>query len=249
MFVSADFLGIQFGVDDKIAKFFVDRQPPVNNLYWKDKLLYLRSQPGWLFIPLIVDLLFKLGIGREQLLSEAFIGLMENIGHISAEEELKIITKEEALKKLIQLVEGNCKSELFYNQLVDYMRGLPHNSFAKLATPYKALHRGDAFLFAICSLEFNQDLQEKIVQYWFALISSLLLLDDAEDIEIDKLANDENAFIESGLNKKGVEDLKQMIMKHIQMISLLNRTMATKLDKSYKDLLNKPHIQQLLNSQ
>jgi hypothetical protein len=56
MFVSAGFLGIQYGVDDKIGKFFVDRDPPAENLYWKDKLMYLRVEPGWLFIPLIVEL-------------------------------------------------------------------------------------------------------------------------------------------------------------------------------------------------
>ena len=71
MFISTDFLAIKFGVDDAIARFFVDREPPANNLYWKDKLLYLRPAPGYLFIPLIVDLLFKIGIERQQLLVQA----------------------------------------------------------------------------------------------------------------------------------------------------------------------------------
>ena len=36
MFVSADFLIIQYGVHDEIANFFVDREPPENNLYWNN---------------------------------------------------------------------------------------------------------------------------------------------------------------------------------------------------------------------
>ncbi len=56
MFISTGYLGIQYGVDNNIAKFFVDREPPANNLYWKDKYLYLRPSPGYLFIPLIVDI-------------------------------------------------------------------------------------------------------------------------------------------------------------------------------------------------
>jgi hypothetical protein len=48
MFVSSNFLAIHYGVNDTIAKFFVDREPPINNLYWKDKLLYLRHE--WLLI-------------------------------------------------------------------------------------------------------------------------------------------------------------------------------------------------------
>ena len=80
------------------------------------------------------------------------------------------------------------------------------------------------------------------------LISTLLLLDDAEDIEIDKVTNDENAFIESGLTGKGIERSKAIgKRKYSNDFSSLNRPMATKLDKRYKELLNKPHIQQLIN--
>lgn len=100
MFISADFLGITYGVDDKIARFFADREPPLDNLYWKGKLLYLRPSPGYLFIPLIVDLLFKLGIDRNQLLSNEFVSTMEMTGHISALEETGQITKAEAIKKM-----------------------------------------------------------------------------------------------------------------------------------------------------
>ena len=39
MFISSAYLSINYGVDDKIATFFVDREPPVNNLYWTGKLI------------------------------------------------------------------------------------------------------------------------------------------------------------------------------------------------------------------
>lgn len=247
MFVSASFLGINYGVDDKIGKFFVDREPPKNNLYWKDKLLYLRLEAGWLFIPLIVDLLYKIGIEREQLLSEEFVGLMEQIGHISAEEELKLISKEEALNKCIDLVKEDHKNENYYNNLLDFMKGGTGYSFSKLSTPYKALHRGDAFLFSICALKFDDSLQNKIVETWFTLISTLLLLDDAEDLEEDKKNGNENAFIESGLTKEGIEEIKAFVAKNLRYISAINRPMALKLDRGYKQLLDKPYIQKLLN--
>ncbi len=109
MFISANFLAINYGVDDAISRYFVDRQPPANNLYWHQKLMYLRAEPGWLFIPLIVDLLYKAGVDKKQLLSEEFVGLMEQIGHISAEEELRHITKEDALNKYLDLVKSKRK--------------------------------------------------------------------------------------------------------------------------------------------
>src|SRR5438045_9553131 len=103
MFVSTNALTIYYGVDDKIAQFFVDREPPKDNLYWKDKLLYLRLEPGYIFIPLIVDILYKLGIERAQLLSDKFIDLMEAMGHISALEESKKIDHSETITEAKKL--------------------------------------------------------------------------------------------------------------------------------------------------
>lgn len=247
MFVSANYLGINYGVDDRIARFFVDREPPKDNLYWKDKLMYLRLEPGWLFIPLMVDILYKLGIEREQLLSEEFVTLMEKIGNISAQEELKMISSDEAVAKYVELVGNKCKNTSFYNNLVDFMKGGTSNTFINIPTPFKALHRGDAFLFSLCALNFDDTIQEKIVEHWFALISTLLLLDDAEDIEIDKSSGDENAFLETGFTTDGLDKLKEMVKKNLQMISALNRPMALKLDQKYKSLSTNPHLQQFLN--
>src|SRR4051794_25269752 len=99
MFISADYLSIGYGVGNAIARFFVDREPPADNLYWKGKLLYLRPTPGYLFIPLIVDLLYKLNISKQQLMSEEFVSTMERIGHISALEETNQITSAEAVQQ------------------------------------------------------------------------------------------------------------------------------------------------------
>lgn len=247
MFVSADFLAIQYGVDDKIARFFADREPPVDNLYWKGKSLYLRFETGWIFIPLIVDLLFKCGISREQLLSEKFIGLMEKIGHISALEETKQVSANEALEQCIELVKYDFENASYFKNLVNFMQGETINPFAKLASPFKALHRGDLFLFSLCALKFDDSLQEKLVSYWFALISILLLLDDADDMEQDKISGDPNAFLESGLTKEGINSIVEMVQNNLNHISTLNKTMALKLDKGYIALTKLPHIIQLLN--
>ncbi len=247
MFVSANSLAINYGLDEAIAKFFVDRQPPANNLYWNNKLLYLRPEPGYLFIPLMVDLLYKSGIDTKHLLSEKFVGLMEQIGHVGAEEELKIITADEAMEKYIGLANHQCVNERYFNDLVAFIKGETDNVFAKAATPYKALHRGDAFLFSLCALHFDDTLQSAIVKYWFALISTLLLLDDAEDIEIDSASGDLNAFLESGLNREGIDNIRNMVRDNLRLISTINKSMANTLDKKYMALAAKPHIQQLLN--
>lgn len=247
MFISSGFLGIQYGVDDKIAKFFTDREPPKDNLYWKDKLMYLRPEPGWLFIPLIVDLLYKCGIDRAQLLSPRFVELMEAIGHISALEESRQITHQQATDACIDLVHNNHSNQLYLQHLIDFFNGGNNNPFTPLAVPYKALHRGDYFLFSLCALEFDIQQETTLVKYWFALISTLLLLDDADDLLEDQKTGDANAFIESGMDKKGIENIIDLVKQNLQLIKGLNRSMASKLDSGFVSLQKLPHIQQLLN--
>ncbi|MCY7421902.1 MAG: hypothetical protein LH478_09195 [Chitinophagaceae bacterium] len=247
MFISSGFLSIQYGVDDKIAKFFTDREPPPNNLYWKDKLMYLRPEPGWLFIPLIVDLLYKCGIDREQLLSAKFVGLLEDIGHISAMEETQQINHGQAIEACMNLVKNDHTNELYLQHLIDFIKGGTNNPFSAMATPFKALHRGDYFLFALCALQFDAALQTKLIQHWFALISTLLLLDDADDLSDDINNADANAFVESGMQKEGIDRIKELVSSNLKLIGTINRSMAAKLDQGFVSLQKLPHINQLLN--
>ena len=239
MFISTSFLEINYGVDGKIAQFFVDREPPADNLYWHGKLLYLRPAPGYLFIPLIVDLLYKLGIDRSQLLSEEFAATMEQVGHISALEETKQISDEEAIKKCGELVKNTCRNKDWYNNLVDYLNGMSSNFFTALSVPFKALQRGDLFLFAVCALQFPKELYEKIAEQWFALISTLLLLDDAEDIKADKETGDENAFLESGMTAEGFKKVEELVNSSLTKIGSLNPAMAMQLKMQYKEYVEK----------
>ncbi len=247
MFISSDFLGIEYGVDDTIGRFYVDREPPVNNLYWHKKLLYLGREPGWLFIPLIADLFYRSGITRNQLISDDFVLLMEAIGHLSALEETQQATHQQTIDACTKLVEGKCKSQTYFSHLTDYINGGTNNPFAQFTMPYKALHRGDYFLFSICALVCTDGLAEKLVKNWFALIGTLLLLDDAEDIKRDQQSGDLNAFVESGMDKKGVEDILKMVKENLAVIRQVSRPMARKLDDSLIKLLEIPLINSFLN--
>ncbi|TDH18306.1 hypothetical protein EXU57_23925 [Segetibacter sp. 3557_3] len=247
MFVSANFLAINYGVDDTIAKFFTDRQPPANNLYWKDKLMYLRPEIGWLFIPLIVDLLYKSGIPREHLLSEDYVAAMEHIGHISAREEIGEISPQEAVVLATDFVSQKATDEGFLADIVDFVRDGTNNRFKSLSLPFKALHRGDLFLFSLVVLPIQDELEFYVLKCWFALISTLLLLDDADDLELDKANGHENAFIQSGLDQEGVNKIKTLVKTNLAFIAELNRPMASTLDKKFVALSKRPEIFELLN--
>ncbi len=247
MFVSTDFLAINYGVDNTIAKYFVDREPPVNNLYWHEKLLYLRPSPGYLFIPLIVDLLFKIGIDKQQLLSEDFIHIMEQIGHISALEEIKQITPAEAIEKCTEVIKSVNKNAYWVARLHEYFKKTPNTMLMNETTPFKALHRGDVFLFSIASLDFPESLSQTIAQVWFALISTLLVLDDGDDLQSDIKTGEENSFIESGMKLAGWIKIHEMIEHNLEIIKTYNKTMAGELYKNHQKLAALPHIFAIIN--
>jgi hypothetical protein len=245
MFISSDFLGIQYGVNDKIARFFADREPPAGNLYWKDKLLYLRPEVGYLFIPLIADLLYKSGLSRDEILHEDFVSLMEKTGHIAALEEAKKIDHAEAIKLCIAESE-KAKNRKWHENVSAFFTGTEH-SMHKLRTPFAALHRGDYFLFSLSALSFDETSHEQIVSIWFALITTLLLLDDAEDVEVDKAAGEENAFLQSGMTTEGLAKIKQLVKASLQKIASINRVMANKIDSTYINVVAQPHISKMIN--
>jgi hypothetical protein len=246
MFLSAGYLAIQYGVDDEIAKFFVDREPPAGNLYWKDKLLYLRFETGYIFIPLIVDLLFKLGVDKKELLCDPFVGLMEDIGHVSALEEANQINKHEALNQCALLAQKAAVNTGYLKVVNEYFLESGDHPFRGFETGFKALHRGDVFLYSLAALHLSPNQYNTVVQYWFALISTLLLLDDAHDIKADELNNDHNAFLEVGLTKDGILQLQALVQRNLQLLQQVNRPLALKLDKQVIDLFQ-THFQQLLN--
>lgn len=248
MFISTKHLVNKYGVDETIARFFVDREPPRDNLYWHGKLLYLRpSLPGYLFIPLIIDLLHRLGLQKQALLADEFITVMEQVGHISALEEIGKISMAEAIEKCQELTEANAANKVWLDNVTNFFRSNKGNIFGKLTTPFKSLHRGDVFLFSLTTLKFPVSLFNTVVEQWFALISTCLLIDDAQDIESDMETGDDNAFLESGLNLAGLQNITVHVKNCLQKISALNETMAGELERQYQDVMQLPHILKLLN--
>jgi hypothetical protein len=246
MFISTNQLIKSYGIDYEIAEFFVEREPPANNLYWHEKLLYLRPAPGYLFIPLVVDLLNKLGIKKEALLSESFVTVMEQIGHISALEESGKISANEAITQCRQLAEKGINQQ-WLERVTEYFCGRTNSTFQALTTPFRALHRGDIFLFSLTALPFEEAIFVKLVNVWFALISTLLLLDDAEDISDDKESGDLNAFVESGLNGDGLKQVVCLVEKNIKAIKEVNAVMAAELQRQCTQRLQMEDILELQN--
>lgn len=248
MFVTTDMLAEQYGVHDVTAKFFVEREPPKNNLYWHDRLLYLKPNPGFLIIPVLVDTLNKMKIPRSVLLTNEYIQLLEQFSHIAALEEIEKITHQQAIEMCINLVKHQVKNTFCFNALIQYFNGDKENFVAKLATPFKALHRADFFLLALVVLDFTDDEAQKFVTNCCAVMWSFLMLDDADDIEIDKQGNDPNCFHEAGLNNAGYEKIKALLRQLLDTLKTFNKTLARTIDTQLIEISKQPEMQKYITT-
>ena len=75
------------GVHKTIGRFFVDRKPPENNSFWKNKFLYVGFGNGYVSIPVFYDILYRLGLSIEVLLGEEHVHFMEQLMHFAILQE------------------------------------------------------------------------------------------------------------------------------------------------------------------
>jgi len=230
MFVSSDDLKLGYGVDLEIAKFFVDRKVPKDNLYWRKRLLYIGPMPGYIFIPTFTDIEYRFGLDKCQLLSEEHIILMEKILHSAGKHEFHEISYEEHINECIELTKSNCNNPSLFEDLIFYFKGEEEKASIPLGCPFKSLQRADAYLFSLCYFQFGQELKLKLTESWNALMTYYLIMDDLEDIKSDFINQDENVLIEAGLNENGAEIIYKMIDKSYEVMSKINPVLANRID-------------------
>lgn len=220
MFLSKHHLTGNFGVAPEIAAFYVDKKVPEGNLYWKGKLLYLRHNPGYLFIPLFCDVLYRIGVPLEQLISDPFVALFEDVLHSAAREEFGETDEKAHLTYCYEKAKGHGDNsqwlELMEGHFVQQNAALPHQPDAM------ALRRADAFLFALNALTIPEGKEELVCKYWFALISFFLLMDDIDDYAKDKRNNDQNTLLEWGDDSEAVDKVNRLLEEDIHVLNEIN---------------------------
>jgi hypothetical protein len=233
-------LSDEFGVDYKIATFFSDRIPPPNNHFWKGKYVYLSRGLGYIIIPLLFDLQYKLGLERSTLLDEKRIQLMEEGFDIMAKYEAKKIPYEEYISSCEMLFKPTVVNEFFYNDLILHLNNKTPVHYT-LGTPVKALNRADAFLFTLCDMAIDTTLLQNIVTNWRYINANALILDDISDLAMDEKKGEENSIIELGNNDIAWKTVQSMFDNNQKLIGTINPTLTRYFEISMTALLQ--HIQ------
>jgi hypothetical protein len=217
MYTSVKELRFEMGVDEQIARFFVDRKVPENNFFWKDRLLYVSGGNGFTFIPVYYDLLFRLGIPKEVLLAEEHIQFMERVMHFATLLEFKQVSYEDHLDSIIHLLQGRIRQPEFYSELLVYLRQPVLRPIGRLGEPVPSLNRGDVFLFILCDLPMTGVQLDAAIRYWYGLLPTYLLMDDIYDYQFDKQDMEESSILELGDGKVAFEKAISML-EHNQSV-------------------------------
>jgi hypothetical protein len=217
-------------------------------MYWKNRYLYVAGGTGYLFIPLFFDLTFRAGADKKLILDERYVQLMEEVLDSAARYEFEQISFEEHISNCKKLMKNKIKNERLYNDLVHYFKSENLEPYKNLGTFSKALNRGDSLLFILCSLDLPQDITDSIIEKWYALVPSFLLMDDIMDLKLDKEQKQENSIDDFGEGNAGVENAVDFLRTKFAQLKSANAKLGTFFENSLEKKLYTPYLQSLLNS-
>jgi hypothetical protein len=232
MFLTRDDLKLSYGVDLVIGDAFINRAVPVDNLYWQNRKIYIPGSPGYYFMPIYADMLFRLGIEKSVLISDNHFKLNELILHEAAMVEHKHCTWIEHAEKLSTIIQPYAvQTELFQELKAYLVQEKPvQQSGTRLGTPFPSLNRADSYLFTLTALKDTRFNLQLALAGWYALMTYFLILDDLADIQEDLLNNEENAIVDAGLNSSGLHAIQLMIDQSIAVMKVINPVIANRID-------------------
>ncbi|HSZ35173.1 MAG TPA: hypothetical protein VK772_17790 [Puia sp.] len=237
MFISVNQFEREMGVNKTIGRFFVDRKPPENNSFWKGRLLYISFGNGFVSIPVYYDILYRIGVPLEILLSETHIVFMERLMHYAIEQEKKEISKKEELDSIRDMLKGRIKNSDYYTALNQYLDQTVLRPMGSFGLPHPSLNRADVFLYVLCDLPLSDTQWESALKYWYALHPTYLIMDDVRDFTKDKEEGEENVAIDLGGGTEGFEKTLEMYRRNCEILEEINPVIAQFLTNCEEDLL------------
>jgi hypothetical protein len=249
MFTSKEHLSFNLGVDEDIARFFVDRKVPEKNRYWQGRYLYVAGGTGYLFIPLFFDLQYKCGVPRELVLNEHYVKIAEDILHSAALLEFREITFKDHLNHCKEIMASQVKNMGLFNDLLMYFNDEQLTSYKNLGTGNKALNRADTFLLSLSFLDLTTETTDTILKCWYALVPSFLLMDDVADLQKDKENEEENFILENGGGREGVQKSIEFLHEKFNWLKSYNSKLGSYFERSLEKKIQSDYIQSMLNTE
>jgi hypothetical protein len=235
------------GIYNRIADYFAnERAIPANNLFWKDKRIYLSMGFGFLTIPFAFDLMYKRGVDIDILLQDDHVSLMEEGFDKLKKYEMSLISYSDFIQSCKDLLYKKIRQKDLAKDLFALFSGEKATIF-QFENKYKALARSDFFLFTLLDLDLTNEWIHEFLPYWYSVARPILLLDDFRDIEEDRVQGEENTIIEMGDDKAAVEQAYQLGINDLKLLSEVNPLLAEFIQGLLDDSLNYAPIQKMLH--
>jgi len=249
MVITSRMLSEELGIDSEIAEYFANqRRVPQDNLFWKNKRIYISAGFGFLTIPLAFDLMYKAGISKDVLLNDEHVSLMEQGFDYLKRYESEEWNFEQFIEGCKKLLHGKIKQEKLAFDLFAVLVNRPAQYF-NFETKHKALARSDSFLFTLVDLELTDEWVAFFLPYWYSLARPILLLDDFKDLEADRNNNEqENTIINLGNNAEAIKTAHSIGIEDVETLAKLNPKLSKFIGAFLEDALKHAHIQREINA-
>ena len=247
MVITSRILQDHLGVNSLVADYFANQRPvPSDNLFWKDKRIYLSVGFGFLTIPFAYDLMHKKGISTDILLNDAHVSLMEAGFDRLKKFENQLISYAEFIQSCRHLLDGKIQQHHLAQDLFALFSGAAPSYF-HFETQHKALARSDFFLFTLVDLDLTDQWVEDFLPFWYAVARPILLLDDFKDLDEDRKSGEENTIIELGDGKYAIEQAYAMGKADLGKLAELNAPLATFIGGLLDDSLKYESVRAMLH--
>ncbi len=207
-----------------------------NNAFWEKKLIYIARGNGFRSIPVYYDLLFRMGVPKDELLKEEHVVFMERVMHYAMAVERHRISFEEQLAEINKMLEGKTRTPGFLKELMTYLEQPVLNPIGRLGMPVPALNRADVFLFVLCHLFMTEEQIQKAIEIWYALHTSYLLMDDIYDYKIDNQNGEENSILELGDEATGFSRAIEILNNNKKVLEPVNPQLSGYFEETFEEI-------------
>jgi len=219
-----NYLKNDLGIDTRVIELLCARQVPEKNAYWRGRKTYLSQSPGYLFIPVYLDLLLKSNVGVS-LISEGHLLLIEKILHSAACQEAGSITYMQHHEECQNILR---QAGIAQEEIRKIEESLINRAFTLIPEKYKSLRRANSFLYSAALFPNHYDV---FFHFWESVAPFFLFLDDLTDLAEDLANKSENCLLDSSSIENNFFALHSIIAESIKPLEIVNSKLYQELNK------------------
>lgn len=216
------YLETNLGIHRNVIECLCHREVPKNNKYWKGRKSFLSQSPGYLFIPILLDLFLKYNFGVA-VLSESHLLLIEEILHSAANQEAGHITYLQHHEECRAILH---RMGIPDEKIIKIEQTMVNRPFSLFPEKYKSLRRANSYLYSAALFPNHDDI---IFQCWESVMPLFLFLDDLTDLPEDITSQSENCLLDAADIEHNFFVLHPLIAESIKPLEKIN-------DRLYREL-------------